>query len=65
MNNLHHKLKSYVDCEVIKVGRLGESTLKPFTNCNHKYNFAIMNFFGNLWTSHLIIIILELLNIFD
>ncbi len=30
----------------------GENTLTP-KNCKHKYNRSTINFFGNVWTSHL------------
>jgi hypothetical protein len=32
---------------------LGWKHTKPPKNCNHKYNLSTINFFGNVWTSHL------------
>jgi hypothetical protein len=43
---------------------LGWKHIKPAQNCSHTYNLSTMNFFGNVWTSHLEIF-LFVLNIFD
>jgi hypothetical protein len=31
----------------------GHKHIKPPKNCSHKYNISTINFFGNVWTSHL------------
>jgi hypothetical protein len=42
----------------------GHKHTEPPKNCNHKYNLSVINFFGNVWTSHLKLF-LRVLSIFD
>jgi hypothetical protein len=41
----------------------GHKHTKPPKNCNHKYSLFVINFFGNVWTSHLGLFLFVLSNL--
>jgi len=42
----------------------GHKHIEPPKNCSHKYNLFVINFFGNVWTSHFTLVLI-FKNIFD
>jgi len=57
--NISLNLKWHVNAHT-----LGWKHTRPPKNCSHTYNLSTINFFGNVWTSHLGLF-LFVLSIFD
>jgi hypothetical protein len=56
--------KEIVECLKEILTSEGHKHTKPPRNCSHKYNISIIIIFGNVWTSHLGLVLL-VLSIFD